>query len=138
MILVDTTIWIDFFSKKLSAYKKELHRLIEEEEDVSLLDITLTEILQGIKEDIDFEKTKEHLLQFPVYRPKGIETFILSAQIYRLCRREGKTIRNVVDCLIAACAIEHNLPLFHNDRDFDLISEVAGLKIYQLPVVKDY
>jgi len=129
MILVDTTIWIDFFSKRSSLYKEELHRLIEEEEDICLLDITLTEILQGIKEDGEFEKTKEHLFQVPIYRPKGIETFILSAQIYRLCRREGKTIRRTIDCLIAACAIEHNLPLFHNDRDFDVISEIAGLKI---------
>ncbi|MEK9150306.1 MAG: PIN domain nuclease [Candidatus Desantisbacteria bacterium] len=132
MILVDTTVWIDFFSKKPSLCKKELHRLIEEEEDVCLLDIILTEILQGIKEDGEFEKVREHLLQFPILRPKGIDTFIMSAQIYRLCRREGKTIRRTIDCLISACAIEHKLPLFHNDRDFDLISEVVGLKVYKV------
>ncbi|MEW6482811.1 MAG: PIN domain nuclease [bacterium] len=132
MILVDTTVWIDFFSKKPSLYKKELHRLIEEEEDVCLLDITLAEILQGIKEDREFEKTKEHLLQFPIYSPKGIDTFIMSAQIYQLCRREGKTIRRTIDCLIAACAMEHSLFLFHNDKDFEAISEVIGLKVYSV------
>jgi hypothetical protein len=132
MILVDTSIWIDFFSKKPSLYKKELHRLIEEEEDICLTDITLTEILCGIKTEREFEKTKEHLLHFPVLRPKGIDTFITSTQIYRLCRREGKTIRKVVDCLIAAYAIEHNLLLFHNDRDFDVIGEVCGLKVYNV------
>jgi hypothetical protein len=131
MILVDTSIWVDFFSKEPSLYKEELHRLIEEEE-ICLLDIVLAEILCGIREDREFEEVRELLLRLPIYSPKRVDTFITSAKIYRLCRKKGKTIRRVVDCLIAACCIERNFFLFHNDKDFDTISEVVRLRIYKI------
>src|SRR3990172_1969300 len=102
MILVDTSVWVDFLRGKKSAQRHILHRLIEEEEDISITEIILTEIIQGISNDRDFQTIKDYLLEFPIYMPKGIETYLKAAEIYRTCRRKGKTVRKTVDCIIAA------------------------------------
>jgi predicted nucleic acid-binding protein len=132
VILVDSTVWIDFFNGADSVFRRRLHQLIEEEEDVCLTAIHLTEILQGIKSDTEFERTKQHLLSFPIFLLKNTSTHIRAAQIYRTCRQSGKTVRKTVDCLIAAIAIENGLTLFHNDRDFDKIASCTKLKTYAL------
>jgi hypothetical protein len=132
MILVDTSVWVDFLRGTNSPQRRMLHRLIEEEEDISITEIILTEILQGIKEDRDFKAVKEYLLEFPIHRPKGIETYLKAADIYRDCRKKGRTIRKTVDCIIAAICIENSLTLLHKDRDFDLIEECAGLKVLKV------
>lgn len=132
MILVDTSVWIDFFKGTETLYRTVLHRLIEENE-VCLADIILAEILQGIKSDKDFKIAKTHLLEFPIYSLKNVDSYVQAAQIHRTCRKEGLTIRKLVDCLIAQAAIENDLVLFHNDRDFDVISQVVeGLQIFSL------
>ena len=128
MILVDTSIWIDFLRGVNSPHRRTLHRLIEDEEDISITEIILTEILQGIKEDRDFQMTKEYLLEFPIHRPKGIEIYLNAARIYRDCRKKGKTVRKTVDCIIAAICMENNLTLLHKDSDFELIEACTGLK----------
>lgn len=130
MILVDTTVWVDFFRRTDSRFGKALHRLIDEERDLCLTAIHLTEILQGIKDDLSHERIKRHLLSFPIFQPDGLATYLHAADIHRTCRRKGKTIRKTVDCLIAAIAIENNLRLFHNDRDFNHIAHCTRLKIY--------
>jgi len=129
MILVDTSVWIDFLKGTNSPERHTLHRLIEEEEDISITEIIVTEILQGIKEDRDFETVKDYLLEFPIHRPKGIETYLKAAEIYRDCRKKGKTVRKTVDCIIAAICMENDLAIFHKDRDFDRIEECTGLKV---------
>ncbi len=132
MILVDTSVWVDFLKGAKSTQRKVLHRLIEDEEDISITEIILTEILQGIKEDKDFQTVKEYLLEFPLYRPEGTETFLQAAQIYRDCRKKGKTVRKTVDCIIAAICMENDLPLLHKDSDFDFIEACTGLKCYKV------
>ncbi len=97
MILVDTSVWIDFLSGRDTPHRRMLHQLIEKEEDICITEIILTEILQGIRDDRVYEITKSCLLEFPVIRPKGNETHIAAAEIYRKCRKEGNTIRKTVD-----------------------------------------
>lgn len=128
MILVDTSVWIDFFRGTEGAQK--LHHLIEDEESLCLAGIHLTEILQGIKEDKTHEQIKQHLLTFPTFLTKGVETYLNASDIFRTCRKQGKTIRKTVDCLIAAIALENNLTLLHNDRDFDHIASCVPLKVF--------
>jgi len=130
MILVDTTIWIDFLRENSSPFKKRLHQLIEQEEDLCLSAINLTEILQGIKSETEFERTRRHFLAFPLFLMSDVSTYIHAARIYRTCQRSGKTVRKTVDCLTAAIAIENNLTLFHNDRDFDKIAACTNLKVF--------
>ncbi|MBF0133984.1 MAG: PIN domain nuclease [Magnetococcales bacterium] len=132
MILVDTSVWIDFLNGANSKERHALHRLIEEEEDISITEIILTEILQGIKDDEDFRRTKNYLLEFPLQKPKGIETYLKAAKIFRDCRKKGKTIRKTADCIIAAICVENDLILLHKDGDFDVMETCAGLRVLKI------
>ncbi len=132
MILVDTSVWIDFLNGAHSKERHALHRLIEEEEDISITEMILTEILQGIKEDKDFKRVKDYLLELPIHRPKGTETYLKAAGIYRDCRKRGKTVRKTVDCIIAAICMENNLTLLHKDSDFELIRACTRLKVLRI------
>ena len=133
MILVDTSVWIDFLDHPESPYAKKLQTLIEKDEELCLSDINLTEILQGIKEDKIFEEVRGYLKQFPVVRAKSLETYIHAADIYRSCRRIGRPIAKTIDALISAVAIENNLFIFHRDKEFNAIAECTKLKIYGFP-----
>lgn len=132
MILVDTSVWIDFFDHPSSVYAKGLSDLIEKGEDICLLDLNLTEILQGIRDEGTFEQVKEHLNQFPIVRASSLETYVHAANIYRLCRKRGKTVTKTIDVIIAAVAIENGLDLFHKDKDFDLIANCTDLKVFRM------
>jgi hypothetical protein len=132
MILVDTSVWIDFLWGENSPQRRMLHRLIEDEEDISVAEIILAEIPQGIKLDRDFRKIKSYLLEFPIYKPKGTETYVRAADICRDCRTRGKTVWKTIDCIIAAICIENDLPLLHKDNDLDLIRVCTGLKVLKV------
>ena len=129
MILVDTSIWIDFLRGESSSGRRMLHQLIEDEEEISITGIILTEILQGIKEDRKYRMAKDYLPELPVYEPRGTQTYLEAARIYRECRKNGRTIRSTIDCLIAAICLENDLSVLHKDRDYDVIRECTGLKV---------
>jgi len=130
-ILVDTSVWIEFFNGLETEPVHLLSHLIEAEEDLCISDYILAEVLQGFKQDRDFELAKKHLLKFPVYSLNNLDSYIRAAQIYRECRRQGITIRKTADCLIAQTAIERGLILLHDDVDFDRMAKVCPLKIYR-------
>jgi predicted nucleic acid-binding protein len=132
MILVDTSIWIDFLRGENSLERRILHKLIEDEEEISISGIILTEILQGIKEDKKYQITKNYFLEFPMYEPSGINTYIDAARIYRECRNNGKMIRSTIDCIVAAICIENDIAVLHKDRDYDIIQECVGLKVVKV------
>jgi len=69
------------------------------------------------------------LVEFPIYRPQGVETYLEAAKIYRTCREKGRTVRKTADCIIAAICIENDFLLFHKDRDFDRIKECTTLRV---------
>jgi len=132
MIVVDTSVWIDFLRGSESPHRHELHRLIKTGQEIGLTEISLAEILQGIKSDALFTKTKNYLMDFPLLCPRGLETYVESAVIYKSCRRKGKTVRSTIDCLISAITREHDASLFHKDRDFDHIADCVGLQLYEI------
>ena len=134
MILVDTSVWIDFLIGRDTSHRHLLHRLIESEEDICITEIILTEILQGIRDDALYKTTKDYLLEFPVIKPKGIASYVLAADIYRQCRKQGKTVRKTVDCIIAAIVLENKLMLLHNDTDFSVIKKCVGLDTMDVAV----
>jgi hypothetical protein len=129
MVLIDTTVWIDFFADRNEPHVARLQELIENEEDFALCGVILTEVLQGIRPDTDFKKTKEYLGDLIVL-PMRQATFFRAADIYRSLRKRGITIRKPVDCMIASVAIEYDIHLLHNDRDFDHIAKHSKLRIY--------
>jgi len=130
MVLVDTTVWIDFFSANAHPHVEALEKLIAEREDICLCGVILTEILQGIRDDPEFIKTRD-LLANLVFLPMSYSVYLSSAEIYRALRRKGITIRKSVDSMIAAVAIEHKIPLLHNDKDFVPIEKHFGLKRFK-------
>jgi len=131
MILIDSSVWIHFFNGTDTETVRVMEKVIAEEEDACISDYILTEVLQGFKRDKDFLTARRHLMRFPVYSLKTPDAYIKAAQIYRLCRKKGITIRKTADCLIAQTAIEHDLYLLHEDGDFDRIASVCPLKIYK-------
>jgi predicted nucleic acid-binding protein len=132
VILVDTSVWVDFLRGEDSSQRRMLHRLIEDEADISITEIIFTEILQGIKNDREFQVIKDYLLEFPVHGPRGIETYLHAVRIYRDCRKKGKTVRRTVDCIIAAICIENDLTLLHKDSDFGLIQTCTELQVIKV------
>ena len=128
MLLVDTTVWIDFFASREQAHVQLLEDALLRDEDICVCGVVLAEVLQGIRETKDYRKTKKHFESL-IFLPMTQETFISSADIYRRLRRRGITIRNAVDCMIAAVAIEHDVPLLHNDSDFEPIATHCGLSV---------
>ena len=128
LILVDTTVWIDFFAAKPASHVKILEHLIERKEDICICGIILSEVLQGIKKEIEFKKTKKIFTSL-LFLPMSYETFLRAAEIYRDLRQKGITIRKSMDCMIASVALEQNIPLLHNDKDFKPIESHFGLKV---------
>jgi len=130
-ILVDTSVWIDFFNGVNSPGAGCLNKLLKEEDPVCLSDVILAETLQGFKNHAEFESAKTHLLHFPIYSLKSPEGYIRAAQLYRTCRKEGVTIRKTIDCLIAQIALDQGHILLHHDTDFDRITAVSNLRVYR-------
>ena len=128
MVLVDTTVWIDFFAGRNESHVMSLQELNESEEELSLCGVILAEVLQGIRSDAEFIKTKEYLGDL-IFLPMWHATFVQAAEIYRSLRKKGVTIRKPVDCMIASVAIEFNIQLLHNDRDFNNIAKHSKLRI---------
>lgn len=130
-ILVDTSVWIDFFSGINSAGAGSLSEMLEVEDPICISDVILAETLQGFRNNEEFESAKTHLLHFPIYSLQSPEGLIRAAQLYRTCRKEGITIRKTIDCLIAQIALDHGLILLHQDNDFNRIATVSGLRVYR-------
>ena len=133
MILIDSSVWIDFFTGGQGNAVSTLVKLIEDDQDVFLSEYILTEVLQGFRDDGEFEAARRCLLAFPVARLRDKDSYLEAAQIVRQCRKQGITIRKTADGIIARTAIENDLHLLHRDSDFDRIASVCPLKIYPTP-----
>lgn len=128
MILVDTSVWIDYFGRSPGAAGRELHRLISDAEPVALAGIIVTEILQGLARDV--QNVEDFLSLFDWIEPKGFGTYQAAAALNRLGRSRGITL-STVDALIAVLALEAKAALFSLDRDFERIAAIATLELYQ-------
>ena len=131
MIVVDTTVWIDFFEARGTAFDRHLTELLEEDAPIALVDVVYCEVLQGIRDEDAYRRTRTSLLAHPILRPRGLETFAAAANLYRSARRRGLTVRRSVDCLIAATCLETGSEIYHNDRDFDALARVSDLMIHR-------
>jgi predicted nucleic acid-binding protein len=127
MILVDTTVWIDFFRGKNTAQVNFFESSLLNQQEIFICGIILTELLQGISNNKEHTLVSSSLESF-TYLNMNRETYLLAADIYRQLRAKGITIRKTVDCIIAAAAIENNLLLLHKDKDFLPIVNHCGLK----------
>lgn len=129
MYLVDSSAWIEFFSKDTNF---ELS-LIAPPHQIAIILPIYQEVLQGIKEERAFQAVSRSLLSaYFVDNPLPLERYEEAINIYRIGRKTGVTIRSSVDCLIAACAIAHNLVVLHKDRDFTNIAGFSALEVQEI------
>jgi predicted nucleic acid-binding protein len=125
VILVDTSIWIAVFRAREPV---PLEDLVPLDEVVTCLPV-IQEVLQGFRLERAFRTARDAMRAMPVVEsPMEESLFLEAAELYRAGRRQGLTIRSSVDCLIAACALRHDLPVLHAERDYGLLAEVCPLK----------
>lgn len=128
MILVDSSVWIDYFNGRKTAETERLDSSLGIT-PVLMGDLILAEVLQGFQSDKDFEVAKDMLLRMPFMAMGGLELALESVANYRLLRKNGVTVRKTIDVMIGTFCIHHQLSLLHDDRDFDPMVEFLGLKI---------
>ena len=130
MIVVDTSVWIDVLAGRRTKPARRCVELIERGDPVALTDVIYAEILQGLGSDAEVETVDAHLRAFPVLRLEALDDFALAASLYRAARKNGVTIRNTLDCLIAAPCVRTGAPLLHSDADFDRLASCTSLRIF--------
>jgi predicted nucleic acid-binding protein len=128
MILVDSSVWIDYFNGRTTPQTELLDDRLGIEPLV-VGDVILTEVLQGFQSDKDFAQAKRLLDSLVFVEMLGRDQAIQSAQNYRILRRKGVTVRKTLDVIIGTSCIAHRLPLLHSDKDFDPIERHLGLKV---------
>jgi predicted nucleic acid-binding protein len=127
VILVDTSVWIDFFRPTPGRAGFELRRMIDESEPFALAGMVVAEILQGIKRDL--QSIERFLSQWQLLEPNGFPTYREAAAISRLAASQGISLKTV-DTLIAAIAIENHATLFSMGKDFSRIARITSLRLY--------
>jgi predicted nucleic acid-binding protein len=128
-VLVDTSVWIDFFKGKDLPHVARLNRYLDSDAQVAICPPILQEILQGIRDETEFQITKEYLLELEILTADAVLASVEAALIFRMLRKKGVTIQKNNDCLIAWFAIHFNISLLHNDSDFDLIARHTSLNL---------
>lgn len=116
MILVDTSVWIDWLRSADSRAARLLDRLLDVE-DLALAPVVMQELLQGARGPRELAALRAHFAPLPVLQASA-STYAEAGALYARCRWQGFTPRSPHDCLIAQIAIEHRVPLLHDDRDF--------------------
>ena len=130
-ILVDTTIWVDFFREKEREKQANiLQQLIEEDNTICICPIIYQEVLQGIKDDKTFTEIENILQNVNMINTPIMTVANCAVDLYRDLRKKGITIRKPYDCLIASYAILEDIYLLHNDADFRQMENNSKLKVY--------
>ena len=127
MTLVDTSVWIDFFAARELPHVERLEVLLRDD-DVAVCGINLTEILQGLRDDVTARRVRRRL-ESALFLETNESIFVRAATLCRYLRSKGVTIRKSNDCIIAATAMAYDCALLHNDRDFTLMAAHVDLAI---------
>ncbi|MDT3697746.1 MAG: PIN domain nuclease [Ignavibacterium sp.] len=127
MIFVDSSVLIDYFNGKKNWQVEKLDEILGKE-IVVIGDYVLVEVLQGFRNDNDYNIAKGVLKSFPCLNICGEEIAIKSANNYRVLRKKGVTVRKTIDVVIATFCIENELQLLHNDKDFFALEKHLGLQ----------
>ena len=128
MVIVDTTVWVDYLRGAENPETRWLDRELQRQR-LGLTDLILCEVLQGIGERRNFVRVREDLLKFAVFPSGDVELAIAAAERYRELRRRGVTVRKTIDCLIATFCLLEGHALLHRDRDFEVFEEFLGLRV---------
>lgn len=131
MILVDSSVWIDYFNGKKTSKTDWLDSALGNK-PIIIGDLILAEVLQGFQSENDFRTAKNLLLDFPFMEMVGQNMAIKSAINYRLLRKKGVTVRKTIDVMIGTFCIHHHFSLLHDDSDFDPLEKYLKLKTIRI------
>lgn len=129
MIVVDTSVWIDFLRGATTSQVARFVALVDDDAGIALTDVILTEILQGLRSEADVRRVERRLASFEVLRLEGLDDFRRAAALYRAARKKGITVRRTLDCLIASVCIREDVALLHADSDFDRLASCSMLRV---------
>jgi predicted nucleic acid-binding protein len=130
VVLVDTSAWIEVFRKPS---RLAIESVVDFDDIVTCLPV-VQEVLQGFTEEAAFRTARSAMLALPIVEsPLRVAVVEEAVDLYRRARRAGLTIRSGADCLIAACAIRHDLTVLHADRDYPALARVSTLQHRQVP-----
>src|SRR5271170_4091838 len=133
MIVVDTSVWIDFFNGRSTDESDLLHDLLGRE-PILVGDLILAEVLQGFRVEEDFREALSILETFDFREMLDRNVAIASARNYRALRARGVTVRKTIDVLIGTFCLLNDYELLHSDRDFDPMTEHLGLRVPRRPL----
>lgn len=128
MVIVDTTVWIDYFRDARNAEVQWLNAELERQR-LGMVDIILCEVLQGIPDERTFDRVFAELSACEIFQTGGTQFAVAAARNFRILRRHGHTVRKTVDCLIATFCLREGYSLLHRDRDFDPFEKSLGLSV---------
>lgn len=129
MIIVDSNTWADYFNGTSNPHVRRLDTALEEEEDLAVVPVIITEVLQGFRTDSGFRRAKRELVALPVIQP-DVDCHVRAARLYRSLRRKGVTVRGAVDCIIAQICLDIDAELLSPDADFRQIARGSKLRLW--------
>ena len=128
MVIVDTTVWIDYFHAVRNPETDWLDAEIERQR-LGLTDVILCEVLQGVRDEAAAAAVEGDLLKLEVFGTGGVDLARAAARNYRALRSRGHTVRKTIDCLIATFCLREGHSLLHRDRDFDAFEKLLDLSV---------
>ena len=132
MVVVDSSVWIDFFNGGESRARGTLRAMLDDATmDILVPDLVLFEVLRGFRSERDYRQARGLMLSLDQCNLSDTALAQEAAQHYRALRASGYTIRSLIDVLLASFCIRENLTLLHQDADFDIIERVRGLKVWR-------
>lgn len=131
MILVDTSVLIDLFKGVSNEPADRMRDVLRHQIPFGITAVIYQELLQGAKSEEEYVLLRDYLSSQRFFHPRHpVKTYEGAAHIYFSCRNKGVTVRSTIDCLIAQIALEQDLLLLHNDKDFVSMAPIIGLRLY--------
>ena len=127
MTLVDTSAWVEFLRATGSPTHRAVHQLLDDDEPAHTTDVVVMEVLAGARDDDHRDRLRRLLARCEHTPVQGLDDFEAAADLYRVCRAGGETVRAPTDCLIAVVALRQSLLVLHADRDFDVLARHTAL-----------
>ncbi len=131
MILVDSSVWIDFFNQNSTPANLQLVELLQEGvATIAIADLVVFEVLRDFRTDRALQQARDFFLDLPIVEIGGIDNALRASDHHRALRAKGYTIRSPIDVLLASYCITHGHHLLHRDADFDVLQTLRGLKTW--------
>ena len=133
MIVVDSNTWADFFNGTSNPHVERLDTALDEEDDLAVVPVIITEVLQGFRTDSGFQRARRILMALPVIQP-SVHCHVRAARLFRALRKKGITVRGAIDCIIAQTCLDLDAELLSPDTDFARIARHAPLRLWDASV----